>query len=171
MCIIALAVACGGRDKVGGTLRGDRLLLAAPFLFLVGGQFTFLLRGYLATGRFAGMQGRYWFGALAALSVLIAIGMANIVRRWLHILPLAVVLGATAIQAFAVSTMLGFYWGEPGSALVDRLRAVVAWSPIPGELIGVGVVAGSVVLAVTAAQTVLLAVRWQRGVPGRLDAA
>ncbi len=159
ICLLTLAVSCVGRDRVASTLPSDRLLLAAPFLFLVIGQFAVALRGYLDTGRMGGLQGRYWFGALAAIAVLVALGAANLVRPQLRRLPLGALVAAGVMQGVAVSSILGFYWGAPGSAFADRFRAIVAWAPLPGELIAVGVVAGVLVAGATIAQLTTLAVR------------
>jgi len=154
VCVVALAAGCLRRDDVAGTARATRLLLVAPFLVLVSAQFTNSLRAYLDTGRMAGLQGRYWFGAIAGLAVVISLGLANLAGRWRRYLPLAMLGGVVAMQAVAMVAILRFYWGAPGSGLGDRLRAVVAWAPLPGELLAVGAVLGLVVGVVAVAHVV-----------------
>jgi small subunit ribosomal protein S36 len=157
ICLAALAVACCRRDVVAGTSPGNRLLLAAPFLLLVAVQFGKAFQSYLDSGRMPGLQGRYWFGALAGLAVMVALGLANVLRRHLQVLPLAVLGGVVVMQTVGVSTILGFYWGAPGSSLPDRLRAVVAWAPVPGELIGAVAVVGGIVAVAAGAQVAAMA--------------
>jgi hypothetical protein len=120
--------------------------------------------------RLPGLQGRYWFGALASVVVLVAIGLANIVRRSMRWLPLAVLVAAGVVQVFAVSTILGFYRGRPGNALIDRLRALVAWAPAQGEVLALGAAVGTIVLLANVAQLAKLGLHqssepelWQRG--------
>jgi small subunit ribosomal protein S36 len=156
-CVVALAVACTRRDRAEHTALGTRLLLVAPLVVLVGAQFANSLRAYLATGRMAGLQGRYWFGALAGLAVVIALGIANLAGRWRRQAPLAVLASVVAMQLAAVATILGFYWGAPGSSLTDRLRAVVAWAPLPGVVLVVGATIGAIVVGVAVAQVVVSA--------------
>lgn len=157
ICLGAVIVCCVRRDRVAGVPVGDRLLLAAPFLLLVAGQFGVALQAYLDTGRLGGLQGRYWFGALAALGVLIALGAANLVPKHTRHLPLAVLSAVVVMQGFAVSSIAGYYWGEPRSALADRLRALVAWAPMPGEVIALAAVVAIVVVVGTVTQMVSLA--------------
>jgi small subunit ribosomal protein S36 len=147
VCLVGLVVACTRRDRVAGTRLGDRLLLASPLLLLVGTQFAFSFRGYLLTGALPGMQGRYWFGAVSGAAVVIALGLANLRAGWLRWLPLTVLGAVVAMQAVGISTILGYYWGAPGSPVVDHVRAVIAWSPLPGELVGVGALLAAVVVS------------------------
>jgi small subunit ribosomal protein S36 len=163
--VVGIVVACTRRDRVAGTPRGDRLLLAAPFLLLVLVQFVNALRAYVSLGRLPGLQGRYWFGAMAALAVVVALGLANLLSRAQRVLPLTMLTGAVTMNALGVSAVLGTYWGEPGSAIADRFDAVVAWAPIEGELIAAGAVLGCVVLAATIAQVVALTLRSGRDEP------
>lgn len=145
------------RDRVAGSPIGDRLLLAAPFLLLVAVQFAGALRGYAHLGRTPGLQGRYWFGALAALAVIVALGLANLIRRGVRWQPLAILVAAAVMNALAVRTILPFFWGVPSDSPVDRVRAVVSWSPFPGWLLVAGGVIGGAVAVGTAVQLVLVA--------------
>ena len=171
VCLVGLAVGCVRRDRVAGTERSTRLLLVAPLLTLVVAQFANSLKGYLDTGRMAGLQGRYWFGAVAGLAVVVALGLANAAGRWHRYLPLGVLAAVAGMQVAAMSTIFGFYWGEPGSALTDRVRAVVAWSALPGELLAVGALVALVMVGGGVWSTVGSVRRPQDGAPGRLDGA
>ena len=157
--VTGIVIACTRRDRVGGSPVGDRVLLASPLLLLVSTQFAFAFRGYLKTSQLPGMQGRYWFGALAGASVVVAVGLANLMRRSPHRLPLAVLVGVGGMQAVGTYTVLRHYWGPVSSPVTDRLRAVVAWAPMPGEVIAAGAVVGGLVVVATLVQVVLLAWR------------
>jgi small subunit ribosomal protein S36 len=157
--IVGLVVCCCRRDRVANSPLADRLTLAAPFLLLVVLQFGLALVGYINTGQMPGLQGRYWFGAVAGLAVVVALGLANLVRDHLNRLPLAMLIGAGIMQLLGVRAIVGFYWGAPGSGVADRIRAMVAWAPIPGELIGLGAVVGAVVVIGTLVQVGSLAFR------------
>jgi small subunit ribosomal protein S36 len=157
--IVGIVVACTRRDRVAGTPVGDRLLLAAPFVLLVAAQFALALRAYISLGRMPGLQGRYWFGAIAALAIVVGLGLANLSRRTMRFLPFLILTAAVTMNALGVTAMLGHYWGAPGSSVTERLRAVVAWAPIEGEVIAVGALIGCVVLALAVVQVVTIAVR------------
>jgi small subunit ribosomal protein S36 len=150
--MLGLVAACIRRDHVANVPFGNRLLLAAPIVLLVAVQFRNALVGYIGLGRTPGLQGRYWFGALAALAVIVMLGLANIGRRLVRWLPLGVLAGVVVMNALAAWTMLGFYWGPPDSAITVRVRAVVAWAPIEGEVLVVGAAIGSLVLVSTVVQ-------------------
>lgn len=145
LVVIALVAALIGRDRVAGTKLGDRLLLLAPLLLLMAMQLQTAYSTYRRIGQFAGLQGRYWFGALCPIVILIALGAAKLLRSQQRWLPLGVLAAAAVMQIFALTTILGYYWGRPGSAFTDRFRAVAAWAPVPGEVIGVAAVAGVIV--------------------------
>jgi small subunit ribosomal protein S36 len=157
--VAGLVLALTRRDRLGGSPIGDRFLLAAPLLLLVVTQFAFALRGYLKTSQLPGMQGRYWFGALAGAAVVVAVGYGNLLRRHAHRLPLLVLAAVGGMQLVGAYTVLRHYWGPASSPITDRLRAVVAWAPMPGELIAVGAMVGAVVALATLVQVVRLAWR------------
>ena len=142
---VTLLVGVVGRDRVAGTKSGDRLLLLVPLPLLMAMQLQTALRTYLDSGQYAALQGRYWFGALAPAAILISLGAAKALGWLWRWLPLVVLAAIVVMQGLALSTILGFYWGAPGSAMADRLRAVVAWAPVPGELVGVAFAAGAIV--------------------------
>jgi hypothetical protein len=145
LVVIALVAALVGRDRVADTKLGDRLLLLAPLVLLMAMQLQTAYSTYRRIGQFAGLQGRYWFGALCPIVILIALGAAKLLRSYQKWLPLGVLAAAAVMQALALTTIFGFYWGKPGSALTSRVRALIAWAPLPGKLIGLATVAGVVV--------------------------
>lgn len=170
LCLALIVVACVARDRVAGTRRGDRILLAAALPLLMGIQYVTALDSYMDSGRFAGLQGRYWFGAIAPIAVVIALGAAILargLRRWLPAMALAAV---CAMQGFALATILGFYWGDPGSPLTSRLRAVTAWAPLPGEVIAAAALVGVVVGAAALVEIGRVVLR-DDGEPGHQPAA
>jgi small subunit ribosomal protein S36 len=157
--VTVIAVAVIRRDRVADVPVGSRLLLLAPLILLIANQFQRGLAGYGRTGQFPGLQGRYWFGAMAAMSVLIVLGLANLMRSRIQWLPPVVLVGVVIMQGYALATFLRFYWGAPGSNLRESLRALVAWAPLPGELIGMGAVVALVVTAGATWQIVRTAIR------------
>jgi 4-amino-4-deoxy-L-arabinose transferase-like glycosyltransferase len=152
LVILGLIAACTLRDRVANVAIGNRLLLAAPIVLLVAVQFRNALLGYIGLGRMPSLQGRYWFGALAALAVIVMLGLANVGRRVVRWLPLGVFAGVVVMNALGAWAMLGFYWGPPDSAITARVRAVVAWAPMQGEVLVVGAAIGSLVLVSTVVQ-------------------
>ena len=171
--IVALLVAIIGRDRVAQTRLGDRLLLFVPLPLLMAMQLQTALGTYLDIGQYAALQGRYWFGAIAPLCVLIGLGLAKLVgtrgRRWL---PIGVLVAVGVMQFLAIDAIFSFYWGAAGAPYADRLRAMIAWAPLPGEVIAVATVVAAVVgvLAVIQIGRVTLAGRGD-GAPPDVAAA
>lgn len=110
---------------------------------------------YKKTGVSYATQGRYLFTGIAGLSVLAALGVARLLRRPSPWIPLATLALALALQGTALWVTLHRYWA--GGSIIDRLRAMVAFGPVPGA-VTVTVVAVSAMLAV-AAMVVLFAAR------------
>jgi hypothetical protein len=74
---------------------------------------------------FPGLQGRYLFPALAAVSVLVGCGLAALTRRYAPLVALAL---ATAAQLLGSGYELDKVWG-------GSLATVAAWSWYPGFLV------------------------------------
>ena len=159
VAIVALVVALIGRDRIAGTKFGDRLLLLAPLVLLMAMQLQTALGTYLDIGQYAALQGRYWFGALAALAVLLALGIAKLLGSFQRWLPVGVLAAVAVMQGLAVSAIFGFYWGAPGAAFPARLRAMVAWAPVPGEVIALAAGIGAIVWAAAVFEVWRLVVR------------
>lgn len=119
----------------------DRLALATA---LVPGLLLLALvigRGwhlYSVSSRFPFLQGRYLFPALTAGAVVAAVGLVRLTRT---AAPLVALGWAAVMHGDALRAILPGYWGGPGLGPRGQLRAAVAWSPWPGELLALGAVA------------------------------
>jgi 4-amino-4-deoxy-L-arabinose transferase-like glycosyltransferase len=105
---------------------------------------------YLETGVPAGVQGRYLHPALAGLAVVAAAGWCTVAGRLRRWVPLAVVTTATVVQVLAALLALEHWYGpeaSPGVLLAGR--GLVAWSPVPPQLV-LGVAAATAAAALVA---------------------
>jgi 4-amino-4-deoxy-L-arabinose transferase-like glycosyltransferase len=130
-----LAVAILVTFVVGSPARRDSVLLAVPFLCLLGVVAWGSWKTWLIAVQPAGVQGRYLYGGLAGLAVLAVGGIGRFAGRRLVV----VVLGlALVVQVINMYLLLRVYWLPPtGSVpgrLVQSLRNMVAWSPWPPVL-------------------------------------
>ncbi len=86
---------------------------------------------YRKTGVSYATQGRYLFASIAALAALAVLGLARLTGgRWRR-QPVAVLAGALGLQATMLVIAVDRYWAGPG---LDRLRALGAFSPLPGPV-------------------------------------
>ena len=90
------------------------------------------LEPVLTTGKFPFIQGRYLFGGIVGIAILISLGVSRAAYRATG-LTIAVVGGL--VQAYALSLCLRTWWGGPGVGVTDRFRAIQAWSGWPGEAV------------------------------------
>ena len=144
--VVAVAAALLGRRRpVRGPLAPVLLLptvLLATFVFLSG------LRLYRLTAVPAMVQGRYLFGGLVGLSVLVAIGLGRLLGRRAALLPALLLAAAAAMQLRGVATLLDAFWGAEGSGVAASLAAAAAWSPWPpGVLVPLTGVGAAIVVA------------------------
>lgn len=120
---------------VGRPARRDALLLGVPFLALLGIVGSGSWAAWKVAVAQAGMQGRYLYGGLVMLSVLVAGGLGFLGRR----LPLVVLAGAAAAQLLGLCLTLRVYWLPPTGSAPRRLAAaghnILAWSPWPPVLV------------------------------------
>jgi hypothetical protein len=79
-------------------------------------------------GRTPFMQGRYLFGAIVPLSVVVAIGLVRVLGRWS---PVAVLGAALLMQFDAARAGLRAWWAEPDASVARSLDAMLRWSPWP----------------------------------------
>lgn len=122
------AAVIGRRRPLPGRVMVVLLLptvLLGAFVFVAG------LRLYQLSAVPAMVQGRYLFGGLVGLSVLVAAGLSRLMGRRAALLPALLLLAAAAMQVRAVATLLDAFWGEEGSGVVESLAAAGAWSPWP----------------------------------------
>jgi hypothetical protein len=117
------------------------------------------------------IQGRYLFATLPGVLVTAVVGWSHLVARlrssrrvrrghpvgWGF--PAVAVVGAAVMQCCAAVVVLDGYWGAPRASGIERLRAMLAWSPAPRWLVGtivvvtVGAVAWSLWLVASVART------------------
>ncbi len=111
--------------------RWERLVLVVPTA--VAGLMV-LSAGwgaYRKTGVSYATQGRYLFASIAALAALAALGLARMTGGGWRRQPVVVLAGALGLQATMLVIAVDRYWAGPG---LDRLRALGAFSPLPGPV-------------------------------------
>lgn len=164
---IALVACCAAGGVVAVVLarrhgsRGDGMavpillsfpVLTAAALFLTTHEMN------LHTGNYPGLQGRYLYGGLAALSVAAAVGLGGIARLLripLHWLVPVAAAAAFAVQGYGMLTAFrGFYL--PADWTISRAwQRMVDWSPW-----GPGLVGGIALAMATAALATLVVCVW-----------
>lgn len=102
-----------------------------PILGVVTVAFAFAYRGHVRTGLYPAIQGRYLYGAFAALAVLVAAGVTTLAGRRLRWAPLVGLAIATLGHVMAVQVMLERWFGPEGGDLGAQLSALIDWSPWP----------------------------------------
>lgn len=131
---VTVGVALWPREGAAGSTRIQRAFLLLPMAAL--GAFVVLRAWslYVETSKFQFIQGRYLFGGITAITVLVAIGAHRLAGRWATV----VVAGAALVlQAEALRRCLQGWWGGPGLGPRGQVKAMVAWSAWPGELVAV----------------------------------
>ena len=131
-----------------------RLLLLAMWPVIVLPIAVSSYTAYARSGQIPGSQGRYWFGAMAPLAVLVAIGAGGLMGRFVRFLPLLTLALVVAMQVNGVTTLLQYFWGGPGASTSQRLDSLVAWSPLPSGPLKAIAAVSAVVLAGTLWQIV-----------------
>ncbi len=145
----ALAVALAPRRTADGSSRLQRAFLLTPVLAL--GAFVALRAWslHVTTGQFPFIQGRYLFAGLAGAFVLVGVALRHLELRAATVADTArpgrpgggrwgtaVVVGlAAVVQLDAMRRCLQGWWGGPGLGPIGQLRAMVAWSGWPGEVV------------------------------------
>jgi small subunit ribosomal protein S36 len=122
--LIGVAVArCGGRRQQLGVM-----LLPIPLMLVivVAGS----LHWWQFNGELPGVQGRYLYPGLLGLLLVVATGLASLLRSRRNLAPLVAIGAAFVLQAWALAIVLGTYW-VPGHDLVAGAKGVFHWSPWP----------------------------------------
>jgi hypothetical protein len=115
----------------GRPARRDGVLLLVPVLSLGGIVASGSWAAWQVALRQGGMQGRYLYGGLVMVGVLVAGGLSFLGRR----LPL-VVLGLAAVaQAVGLWLVLRVYWLPADGSVLAAGRNLLAWSPWPPVLV------------------------------------
>ncbi|MGN6693890.1 MAG: DUF2142 domain-containing protein [Aquihabitans sp.] len=132
--VAAVVTALVPRRDESGSGRLQRLALLVPVVLLGGLVFARAWNLYSTSSKFQFLQGRYLFAGIIGLLVLVAMGAVRAAGRWAP----AVVAGfAVLLQAEALRRCLQGWWGGPGLGPRGQVRALVAWSAWPGELLAV----------------------------------
>lgn len=147
----AVAVAAVLVGRAGRESRRAALALLAPAAVTYVAVLASAWSIYQATGQPAGLQGRYLYGGLVGLVVVVAVGVHALAGRAAPLAPPVTLLAAGTVQLVAVAAVLDHWYGPPQAGVGERLAAVVGWSPLPpAATVGIGgltVVAGVVALA------------------------
>lgn len=131
----------GASDGGGRRLRYAVLQVPVAALLVLVVSHSWQL--YERSGRLAFMQGRYLFPGLAGPVLLLALGTRRLAGRFA-----AAAIGAWALvmHADALNAVIPTYWAGEGP--LGPIRALVAWSPWPGPMLGLGaVLAGAAAVA------------------------
>ena len=147
VAIVGLVLAF--RPRPFGVALSDRLVLLAGWPLIAALTAYNAYKLYEDSGQFPLLQGRYWFGAMVAFAVLIALGLSLFSGRAPRWMPIAVVPVIAVVQVVAIGTIAGYYWGPPGTSVNDRVRTMIVWSPFPGDLLVTGFVVAVLVVAGT----------------------
>lgn len=149
---VLLLIAVGIAAAESGRRRIDLAMMLMPLLAIAAMVAIGAFQGYLRTSFDEGLQGRYLFPGIVGLAAVVAWGLRD--KRWA---PLAVLVGAAAMQVTAWLTIIDFYWGGPD--LLGELRSLVAWAPWHPAVLAVG----AVLLVAAAAATTAELVKEARG--------
>jgi small subunit ribosomal protein S36 len=133
LVVAAVITALVPKRDESGSSRLQRAALLVPIVLLGGLVFSRAWGLYTTTSKFQFLQGRYLFAGLVGLMVLAAVGLVRLAGRWA---PLAVAGFAVLLQAEALRRCLQGWWGGPDLGPRGQVRAMVAWSAWPGELLG-----------------------------------
>jgi small subunit ribosomal protein S36 len=114
-------------DTTGPTL-GQLAVFGALFALLLAlvAYVAYDIRGTRDRPPF--MQGRYLFGAIVPLAVIVAVGLVRVLGRWS---PVAVLGAALLMQFDAARVGLRAWWAEPYASIARSLDALMRWSPWP----------------------------------------
>lgn len=112
--------------------RGAAAVLFGGFVVLLAATAQFAWGGYASSGATPSIQGRYVFPAVPALAALVALGMQRMLAARQRIAPLLLWISAGFLHAVALAVLVPWYWGATDADVVERVRALGAWSPWPG---------------------------------------
>ncbi|MCA5892778.1 DUF2142 domain-containing protein [Isoptericola sp. NEAU-Y5] len=153
---------------VPGARRAAAALLLLPTALAAGVAFN-AWDLHAETGVLVAIQGRYVFGGVTALAVVVGIAVWQVVRRSERRLaaavPVAVGLGLAAAGGGLAWAFRAFYLG-PGESVGDAVDRWLAWSPL--EAVPLQVLLG--LAAVTGVAALGVAVAWAYRSPHRLAA-
>jgi hypothetical protein len=130
----AVVAAIAPQRAASGSTRAQRAWFLLPVAllgaFVVGRSWSI----YAVSSRFQFIQGRYLFAGVVGVAVLVGVGVARRLGAWGPLVVLAVGAG---VQLAALRQVLDVWWGGPGLGPRGQVRALVAWSGWPGEVVAV----------------------------------
>ena len=141
-----VAIGLWGRSRPE---RLDRLVVGLPIGLLGLTLMYASWSSHARTSVYPAIHGRYVFGAIVGIAVLVAAGLGTVLRRDRAVAPVLLASGA-AMQVLAFSVLLGFYWGPSGAGPLTRIDALLAWSPW-AEVVTLGAFAALALSAVVLA--------------------
>lgn len=163
----AAVVALAGRRGPAIGFRGPAAVLLAPLAATLALVVLRAARLYAISGAPEGLQGRYLFGGVVGLAVVVGVGATALARWRARWLPVGV-LGLAAVMHLTGGWLaLAHWWGpaNPDTSVLS-VRAALAWSPLPDPAV-VGLVALVVAGFVAAAVALVRQARTARPTPRR----
>lgn len=151
--VAVLAALAPGRWSRSDEASPGRVRLAALLtgvLLLLGFVLQHAWEIYARSGHPQFLQGRYLFGALVPIAVVVAVGATRLLGRWA---PVAVLGWALVMVVDGFRVALAAWWGPPGSSVRGALRAADAWNPLVDQAVW-GVLALTLVAGLGLAVTV-----------------
>lgn len=121
----------GGRSSPSAPSARMLAVMAAPVVLLIGVIFLRAYALYRSSGLLPFLQGRYLFGAMVSIAVVVGFGAAHVLRRWAPVTLLAV---GAVMHLGAVRGALRAWWAEPDASVRRSVEAMVAWSPWPSAI-------------------------------------
>lgn len=145
--------------------RRQLAVFLAPLVLLVGIIVTGSLAEYLRALTLGGVAGRYYFGGLAGLSIVLAAAAGELPSRVQRmILPLGVA-AALALEAYSLDRVFHHFWLVPGVGVRGGLYSLRLWSAWPAPII-YGFLLVLLLAALGAIVSALLACRERVAIPG-----
>jgi hypothetical protein len=159
--VLAFAPASRRRPDTTHPTRGRLAVFGAllPLLLALVAYVAWDQRG--TGGRTPFMQGRYLFGVIVPLAVVVAVGLVRVLHRWS---PVAMLGAALVMQLDAARAGLSAWWAEPDASVARSLDALVRWSPWPVP-VTYAMVTSAIVCAAIAMVGLVRAARAQDDVP------
>jgi small subunit ribosomal protein S36 len=135
--VLTMAVAVAGRswrrsaDDDAVPVASAVAFISVVFLLLA---FVFVraLDLYLETSETRFVQGRYLYGGIVPMAVMVGIGLHRLVGRYAASVLL---LGAMLLHAESARLMLREWWAEPTASVRRSVVAMVRWNPLPTPLV------------------------------------
>jgi hypothetical protein len=126
-----------------GARRAEQCVIVAGLTVTTGILFATSYSAHLYTGRFPGIQGRYLFGLLVPVAILLALGLdrlRRLLRRRAPWSPRFMALAGVLVSVLGVALAFRIFYvvdDRPDGAALALFRAWSPWSPrVLGALVG-----------------------------------